>query len=139
VEGKTGDVVEEELGFDGNFGIDAAFSKDPEDGFRTNANVLIEQVPAKLTLADYQRITVANAAQFDVTVIEGPTPTTLGGDPAYELVAEEEREEQKTQFRSVSAIRPDGAYTVTLTALPEQFDEANAEFDEILASFRWTD
>jgi hypothetical protein len=39
--------------------------------------------------------------------------------------------------RQVATVMDGAGYTVTLTALPDRFDEAIASFDEMVDSWRW--
>lgn len=137
-EGTRGEL-EEDLGFDPSFSIDAAFGKEREDDFSTNVNIVIEPLPPSATLDQYEQVSVTTTEQIGVEVLEGPSPATLGSEPAFELRVAQEAEGRELVSESVSTIGPDGsAYTITLTDLAERVDESEPEFAEIVESFAFT-
>jgi hypothetical protein len=135
--------------------VDSAVVGDREDDFTTNVNVIRERgLPAGVTARQYREVSIANlrdpaAAGFPPEVVEELENIDLESLevlPGMELdgseaVAWEYREgssgETATQVRQVAAVSDGAAYTVTLTALPDAFEDAIPALDEVVNSWEW--
>jgi hypothetical protein len=125
-----------------------------EDDFTTNVNVIRQGgVPPGMTARQYARICIAqlrnpaaagapqdliamleNAAPSD---IDGPRPTELGGEDAATWQYDSKQGGGTTRVRQLAAVKDGAAYTVTVTALPQTFDDGAAALDEIVESWEW--
>jgi hypothetical protein len=135
--------------------VDSAVTGAREDDFTTNVNVVRERgVPAGVTARQYGKVSLANlrdpaAAGFppevvqelediDLESLEVLPGTDLGG---REAVAWEYTDGSsggtETQVRQVAAVNDGAAYTVTLTAAPDAFEEAIPALDEVVESWEW--
>jgi hypothetical protein len=135
--------------------VDSAVVGDREDDFTTNVNVVREGgLPAGVTARQYGQVSIANLrdpaaagfppevvealADIDLSTVEELPDTQLGGRDA---VAWEYRDdssaERATQVRQVAAVNGSAAYTVTLTAVPDTFEDAVPALDEVVESWEW--
>lgn len=125
-----------------------------EDDFTTNVNVFREGgLPARTTAAKYAEFSIAGLRDPDAvgippdiaeqveaaaaTDISEPRPGELGGEDAVGWEYRSQGPERETRVRQVTAVKDGAAYTVTLTALPEAYDEGTDALDEIVESWEW--
>ena len=135
--------------------VDSAVIGDRQDDFTTNVNVVREGgLPGGVTARQYGEVSIANlrepaAAGFPPEVVEeledinlesleALPDTELGG---REAVAWEYTDGSSggtaTQVRQVAAVSDGAAYTVTLTAVPDDFEDGTAALDEVVDTWEW--
>jgi hypothetical protein len=135
--------------------VDSAVVGDRQDDFTTNVNVVREGgVPAGVTARQYGEVSIANlrdpvAAGFppevvqqlqdiDLATLEELPGTNLGGrDAVVWEYSEGGSAERSTQVRQVAAVNDGAAYTLTLTAVPDAFEDAVPALDEVVESWEW--
>jgi hypothetical protein len=134
--------------------VDSAVTGDRVDDFTTNVNVVREGgLPAGATTREYAAVSLRNlrdpaAAGLPPDVVEqleavdeeslSVTPgEDLGGRGAVEWDYRTTSSGQETRVRQLSAVRDRAAYTVTLTAVPEAFEDAVPALDEVVESWAW--
>ena len=125
-----------------------------EDDFTTNVNVFREGgLPARMTAAKYAEISIAGLREPDAsgippdiaeqveaaaaTDISEARPGELGGEDAVGWEYRSKGPEREMRVRQVAAVKDGAAYTVTLTALPEAYDEGSDALDEVVDSWEW--
>jgi hypothetical protein len=134
--------------------IDSAVTGDRVDDFTTNVNVVREGgLPAGATTREYAAVSLRNlrdpaaaglppdvARQLEAIDEESLSETPgaeLGGREAVEWEYRTSYPGQETQVRQVSAVRDGAAFTVTLTAVPDAFEDGIPAFEEVVASWEW--
>jgi hypothetical protein len=147
------DRAEEEIEI-GGFRPDTLVLGESEDDFATNVNVIREAgIPRGVTAAQYAEVSLAGlrdplAAGFPPEVAEtleelnprqisDPRDAELDGEEAAAWGYTSTQDGRDVRVRQVATVMDGAGYTVTLTALPDRFDEANASFDEMVDSWRW--
>jgi hypothetical protein len=147
------DQVEDDVEIAG-FRPDSAVIGDRDDGFRVNVNVVREGgLPAGMTVAQYAEASIAGVRdpraaglpQELVDTVERmrprqftqPSTAEIGGEKAvtWEYVGTQGAND--LHLRQVAAVMDGVAYTVTLSALPEQVDEGQDALDEVVDSWEW--
>jgi hypothetical protein len=135
--------------------VDSAVIGDRKDDFTTNVNVVRERgVPAGVTARQYAQVSIANIrnpaeAGFPPEIVEqleAVDPESLEALPGTELggseaavweYSEGSRGDPETQVRQVAAVRNGTAYIVTLTAVPDAFEDGAAALDDVVESWEW--
>jgi hypothetical protein len=134
--------------------VDSAVIGDRVDDFTTNVNVVREGgLPAGATAREYSAVSLANlrdpaAAGLPPDVVEqleaideeslSVTPgAELGGREAVEWEYRTSYPGQETRVRQVTAVRDGAGYTVTLTTVPDAFEDATPALDEVVDSWEW--
>jgi hypothetical protein len=147
------DRAEEEIEI-GGFRPDTLVLGESEDDFATNVNVIREAgIPRGVTAAQYAEVSLAGlrdplAAGFPPEVAEtleelnprqisDPRDAELDGEEAAAWGYTSTQDGRDVRVRQVATVMDGAGYTVTLTALPDRFDEAIASFDEMVDSWRW--
>jgi hypothetical protein len=137
----------ENLGEQGGLPENAQFAVDvqavwsvtePSEEFTTNVNVFAEGV-APLTPARYLRVSIQQLGASGLATEVG-TPAAgpdVDGEPSQEVEYSAAQEGLDLRLRLVTVFHDGNAYNVTLSALPDDFDAASADLDEILASWAW--
>jgi hypothetical protein len=123
---------------------DSLATDDPEDDFAANINVLRGQSRPGDVIDDQYIRKFARGAEAGISAA-GLTPsgtlhpkeTELGGERAIEFFYANEQQGKQLRYRVVFSLHDDAAYTLTFTALADRFDTDDAEFDQILDSWRW--
>jgi len=110
----------------------------PADTFRENVNVVIEKLPAKMSLNDYQRGSMNTLRRIltDFKIHE-QSAVTIGGAEARRLVYSHRMGMVKIKVLVDILVRERRGYSITCSAAPEQFDEFRGRFEEIVQSFRF--
>jgi hypothetical protein len=145
---------EDELSFRG-IRPDTVVVGETEDDFATNVNVVVQDggLPGDITARQFADANIAglrSPAQaglppqvarsieaLDVRDVSRPEDAELGGE---EAVAWEYRTTQggrDLRVRQVVAVMDRSGYTVTLTALPTQFDDGVDALDQVAESWEW--
>lgn len=136
--------------------VDSAVIGDRQDDFTTNVNVVREEgLPPGVTARQYAEVSLANirnpaAAGFPPEVVqelEDVDPESVQSLPGTELAGRaaaswEYRDRSRsggaeTQVRQVAAVRDGTAYIVTLTAVPDAFEDGTAGLDEVVDTWEW--
>jgi hypothetical protein len=149
------DRSEEELGGQlGGLTPDSVVVGESEDDFATNVNVIREGgVPTRVTAEQYAEVSLAAlrdpaAAGFPPQVAEAierlrPTQITelrdaeLDGERAFAWDYRSSQEGRRLRVRQMATVMGGAGYTVTLTALPDGFEEGNDALDEVVESWSW--
>lgn len=139
LEGEVGGEAEEDLGGQLRFDVDNVWTKEPEDGFATNINVITEPLPGDIDIEEYRRLSVDNAEALGLSLTNEGEDTTLDGEPAFLYEGTLSEGDLDAKVRGVSAIRDGVAYTVTFTAPEDRFDDEVGDLDETLETWTWTD
>jgi hypothetical protein len=149
------DQAEDEPGLEvAGYQADTLVIGEREEGFSTNVNVIRESgIPPEITASQYAEVTVAGLrdpvaaglSQELVEVVRGLRPSKiseirdaeLGGEPAATWGYTSTQGMRVMRIRQVAAVMDGAAYSVTLTALPEKFEEGLDSFDEVVDSWEW--
>lgn len=151
------DGWEEEDGDDlevGPFRPDSLVVGDSEDGFATNVNVVREPgVPSRVTAAQYAEVSLAGLRDpagvgyppevaemiesLNPRGITEPRDTELDGEKAVEWEYRSTQDGRDLRVRQVAAVTGGAGYTVTLTVLPDGFEEGSEGLDEVVESWTW--
>jgi hypothetical protein len=147
------DQAEDEIDV-GGFRPDTLVVGEREDDFATNVNVIREGgVPERVTAAQYGEVSLAGlrdpvAAGLPpelAEVIESLHPRQISGLRDAELDGEEavawdyrsSQDGRSLRVRQVAAVMDGAGYTVTLTVLPERFEDGTVALDEVVESWEW--
>jgi hypothetical protein len=107
-----------------------------------SAVVIAEPIPEGFGDEEFVSVSLANAERaFAQQLVAGPrkvTDSPVAGEPAPTFDYRIRFGDRELAKRAVFILRDDTAYTLTLTALPEDFDGAASELDEILATWTWS-
>ena len=135
--------------------VDSAVIGDRLDDFTTNVNVVREGgLPAGVTARQYGEVSLTNlrnpaAAGFPPEVVEeleNIDPESLETLPDTELSGREAPSweykntssgGEERRVRQVSTVRGGAAYIVTLTTVPDDFEDGTAALDEVVDSWEW--
>jgi hypothetical protein len=134
--------------------VDSAVIGERQDDFTTNVNVVREGgVPAGVTSRQYGEVSIANLRdpaaagyppevveqleEIDLDSIESLPGTDLDGREAVAWEYRDESAGDVTQVRQVAAVSEGVAYTVTLTAVPDDFENGTGALDEVVESWAW--
>jgi hypothetical protein len=135
-------------------GPDTVVIAEPEDGFATNVNVLLESgLPGGVTTAEYADITIAGlrdpaGAGFPpelVETIESIRPTgiteprdaDLGDEQAMAWDYTSTQAGRQLRIRQIAAVVDETGYTVTLTVLPQRREDGLDALDQVTDSWRF--
>ena len=128
------------------FRPDVVLIGDREDGFSTNVNVirtqgagvgLDAQVRGERALLEEGRIP---GSETEPTPARGLTPverTSLSGEPARAYEFERSHGERTLKLRQLIAIHDGTVYVITLTTLPDEFDQERETVASVVDSWRW--
>jgi hypothetical protein len=148
------DGWQEEDGGDLPVRPDSLVVGDAEDGFATNVNVIREaRVPRNVTAAQYAEVSLAGlrdpaAVGYPPEVAEmieslnprgitEPRDAELDGEQAVEWEYRSTQDGRDLRVRQVAAVTGGAGYTVTLTVLPDGFEEGSEALDEVVESWSW--
>jgi hypothetical protein len=151
------DGWEEEDGDDlevGPFRPDSLVVGGSGDGFATNVNVIREPgVPSRVTAGQYAEVSLAGLRDparvgFPPEVVEmienvnprgitEPRDTELDGEEAVEWQYRSTQDGRNLRVRQMAAVMGGAGYTVTLTVLPDGFEEGSEALDEVVESWSW--
>ena len=116
------------------------FRGNPEAAFRTNLNIIAEPLPDSIPFDD----AVIDGTELieerlpEGQILSGPESTDLAGEEAYEIRYTAAQAGEILQFALVQALHDGVVYSITLTSNEEEFEEAEAEFQQILDSWDWS-
>jgi hypothetical protein len=136
-------AVDEMLGEGVGEQLDATqifFRGDPEAAFRTNLNIIAEPLPASIPFEDAvtEGTELIEERLPEGQILSGPESTDLAGEEAYEVRYTAAQAGETLQFALVQALHDGVVYSITLTSNDEEFEEARAEFQQILDSWDWS-
>ena len=133
--------------------FDSLVNGEAEDGFAVNVNVLRERVPGGITASEYAQLNIAtlrdpSAAgyppelaerieELDVRGLSRPRELELGGAGAMTWDYGTTQGGRDMRQRQMVVVRDGAGYTITLTALPSQFEEGTEALDEVVESWNW--
>jgi hypothetical protein len=147
--------AEDEPGLElGGLRPDSVVVAEPEDDFATNVNVVREDgLPAGVTAALYADAnlaglrdpTAAGLPPEIVETVESLNPreiserrdVELDGEEAFEWDYRATQGGRRVRLRQVATVVDGAGYTVTLTALPDAFEEGGEALDEVVESWSW--
>jgi hypothetical protein len=137
--------------------VDSVVIGERQDDFTTNVNVVREEgVPPEVTARQYAEASLANirnpaASGFPpeaVEELENIDPESVESLPGTELGGREAASWEyrdsssssggaETRVRQVAAVRNGAAYIVTLTAVPDAFEDGTVGLEEVVESWEW--
>jgi hypothetical protein len=138
----------------GGFRPDTLVVGDREDDFATNVNVIREDgVPERVTAARYGAVSLAGLRDpagaglppelaeaienLNPTRISEPRDAELDGEEAVAWDYRSTQNGRNVRVRQLATVMGGAGYTVTLTVLPDRFEEGTAALEEIVESWRW--
>jgi hypothetical protein len=138
----------------GGFRPDTLVVGEREDDFAANVNVIREDgLPSGVTAAQYADVSLAGLrdpagaglppevaqAIDDVnpTQISEPRDAELDGEEAVAWDYRGTQDGRDVRVQQVAAVMAGAGYTLTLTVLPDRFDEGNAALDQVVESWSW--
>jgi hypothetical protein len=147
------DPAEEEIEI-GGFRPDTLVVGEREDGFATNVNVIREDgLPSGVTAAQYADASLAGlrdpvgagmppeVAQAiedgNLRQISEPRDAELDGEEAFAWDYRGTQDGRDVRVQQVAAVMDGAGYTVTLTVLPDRFDEGSEALDQVVESWDW--
>jgi hypothetical protein len=147
------DQAEEEIDV-GGFRPDTLVIGESEDDFATNVNVIREDgLPNGVTAAQYADASLAGlrdpvGAGFPPEVAEAiedgnlreisdPRDAELDGEEAFTWDYRGTQDGRDVRVQQVAAVMGGAGYTLTLTVLPDRFDEGDEALDEVVESWHW--
>ena len=140
-----------ELGVAG-FEPDTIAAADPDEGFATNVNVILESslssdvTPRVYADASQQILRNPSVLRGEARrVVERLDPREFGarrrieldGQEAYQLDYTGDQSGRVVRFRGVTTVREGTGYAVTYTALRTRFAESLDDFKRVLDTWRW--
>ena len=136
-------ATEEETGSDidrSRVDVLAIFRSDATSGgFQPNANVFRESI-GNASLRQYLAFSYEQLARAGAEITQKGSGPSVGGEPSRLTEYETSFQGSDTlTVRTLTLIRDGDAYNITLTALPDQFDDAAAGFDQIVSSWQWSE
>jgi hypothetical protein len=133
--------------------FDSLVNGEAEDGFAVNVNVLRERVPGGITGPEYAELNIAalrdpSAAgyppelaerieELDVRGLSRPRRLELDGAGAMTWDYGTTQGGRDLRQRQMVVVRDGAGYTITLTALPSQFEDGTEALDEVVESWSW--
>ena len=133
--------------------FDSLVNGEAEDGFAVNVNVLRERVPGGITASEYAQLNIAtlrdpSAAgyppelaerieELDVRGLSRPRELELGGADAMTWDYSTTQGGRDMRQRQMVVVRDGAGHTITLTALPSQFEDGAEALDEVVESWSW--
>jgi hypothetical protein len=147
------DHAEEEIDV-GGFRPDTLVIGESEDDFATNVNVIREDgLPNAVTAAQYADASLAGlrdpvgaglppeVAQViengNLREISEPRDAELDGEEAFAWDYRGTQDGRDVRVQQVAAVMDGAGYTLTLTVLPDRFDEGDEALDEVVESWEW--
>ena len=147
------DPAEEEIEI-GGFRPDTLVVGEREDGFATNVNVIREDgLPSGVTAAQYADASLAGlrdpvgagmppeVAQAiedgNLRQISEPRDAELDGEEAFAWDYRGTQDGRDVRVQQVAAVMDGAGYTLTLTVLPDRFDEGGEALDQVIDSWSW--
>jgi hypothetical protein len=138
----------------GGFRPDTLVIGESEDDFATNVNVIREDgLPNGVTAAQYADVSLAGLrdpvraglpaevaqAIEDVNPrqISEPRDAELDGEEAVAWEYRGTQDGRDVRVQQVAAVMAGAGYTLTLTVLPDRFDEGNEALDQVIDSWSW--
>jgi hypothetical protein len=129
-------------------GTDSIWLGRTVEGFRVNANVIVESsIAAGTTAREYveagRRLLRDPRAREQLGIATVPTgfepirTTRLDGEPAAGSGYRTEVGGKRLRHSQVAAIRDGAGYSVTYTAPADEFDQQLDDFESIVRSWRW--
>ena len=145
--------AEEEIEI-GGFRPDTLVIGESEDDFATNVNVIREDgLPSGVTAAQYADASLAGlrdpvgagmppeVAQAiedgNLKQISEPRDAELDGEEAFAWDYRGTQDGRDVRVRQVAAVMDGAGYTLTLTVLPDRFDEGSEALDQVVESWDW--
>ena len=110
-----------------------------DTGFMTSVNVLAEEIPDELDPAAYQEQSIGSLEMLGITDTTEAGGTEVGGESARVVEYSAPSQVAKLRFQLAVTVHDGTGYNFTLAASEAGFDEAVADFEEILASWEWSD
>jgi hypothetical protein len=133
--------------------FDSLVNGEAEDGFAVNVNVLRERVPGGITASEYAELNIAtlrdpSAAgyppelaerieELDVRGLSRPRELELGGTGAMTWDYSTTQGGRDMRQRQMVVVRDGAGFTITLTALPSQFEDGAEALGEVVESWSW--
>ena len=133
--------------------FDSLVYGEAEEGFAVNVNVLRERVPGGITASEYAELNIAtlrnpSAAgyspelaerieELDVRGLSRPRELELDGAGAMTWDYGTTQGGRDMRQRQMVVVRDGAGYTITVTALPSQFEDAAEALDEVAESWEW--
>ena len=106
--------------------------------FNTNVNILREKVGEDIGNDDLRKVYRGQLESVGATSISGTRPASLDGDDAFTYEYDQKAASGETiHGRQVAVVHDGHAHTITLSAQDTKFDSANAEFSQMMGSWRW--
>ncbi len=121
-----------ELGADEVIAVADPATSTPWEKFTTSARVLRRDLPAGMTL---EALVEQTYARMPIERDISQEALTAAGVPALERVYEQYRGEPLYRVRDVWLEKDGVVYILSFRAMPDGFDEAQADFDRIVESF----
>ena len=138
----------------GGYRPDTLVVAEGEDGFATNVNVIREDgVPERITAAQYAEVSVAGLRDpvaaglppelaqaveaLNPTRISEPRDAELDGEEALTWDYHSVQGGREVRVRQVATVMDGAGFTVTLTVLPDRFEEGAGALDEVVESWSW--
>lgn len=109
----------------------------PSDDFRENVNVLIQDIPADMTLDQYTDLSIRQGKSLvsGFTVLRTEA-TTLSGGRGTRLFYLGKPAGQSLEFEAVWIVRSGKAFVITFTGTRDSFSQFLAEAEGIMFSFQ---
>jgi hypothetical protein len=133
--------------------FDSLVNGETADDFAVNVNVLRERVPGGITGPEYADLNIAalrdpSAAgyppelaerieELDVRGLSRPRELELDGAGAMTWDYGTTQGGRDLRQRQIVVVRDGAGYTITLTALPSQFEDGTEALDEVVESWSW--
>jgi hypothetical protein len=133
--------------------FDSVVNGEAEDSFAVNVNVLRQRVPGGITDSEYTELNIAtlrdpSAAgyppelaqrieELDVRGLSRPRELELDGAGAMTWDYRATQGGQDLRQRQIAVVRDGAGYTITLTALPSQFEDGTEALDEVVETWSW--
>jgi hypothetical protein len=147
------DKAEEEIDV-GGFRPDTLVIGESEDDFATNVNVIREDgLPNGVTAAQYADASLAGLRdpvgagmppevaqaieEGNLRQISDPRDAELDGEEAFAWDYRGTQDGREVRVQQVVAVMDGAGYTLTLTVLPDGFEDGTAALDEVVESWRW--
>jgi hypothetical protein len=147
------DQAEEEIDV-GGFRPDTLVIGESQDDFATNVNVIREGgLPNGVTAAQYADASLAGlrdpvgaglppeVAQAiedgDLREISDPRDAELDGEEAFAWDYRGTQDGRDVRVQQLAAVMDGAGYTLTLTVLPDRFDEGDEALHEVVESWDW--
>jgi hypothetical protein len=145
--------AEEEIDV-GGFRPDTLVIGESEDDFATNVNVIREDgLPNGITAAQYADASLAGLRdpvgagvppelaqaieRGNLRQISEPRDAELDGEEAFAWDYRGTQDGRDVLVQQVAAVMDGAGYTLTLTVLPDRFDEGKHALDEVVDSWTW--